>query len=173
MKVITVRSFPTEPLPPGRAYVVDSLPRVLTPLGCDYGNTLAALDADAIVLLEWDIAVDGYELADFRWRAMQTPHEPLTAPFKIGHGTSRRYANAVGTGDDFRPVREGEPWCYWFGFGLTYLPMNLIRGFLDARLPGTEGQFTDSNFNRWWNRGAAIDWNTRPVHLHGAPGEPY
>ncbi len=167
MNVATVRSFPTEPLPPGRAYVQDSLPRVLTPLGWDYGRALAELDADAVLLLEWDIAVDGYDLQRFRELALRTPDVPLTAPFKIGVGPNRRWANAVGHGDDFRPVREGEPWCYWFGFGLVFLPTPLIRGFLDARLPGSAGQFTDSNFNRWWDRGAAIDWNTRPTHLHG------
>lgn len=172
-RIITVRSFPTEPLPPGRAYVQDDLPRVLTPLGCDYGYTLGVLQADGVVLLEWDVAVDGYELAGFTEHALRTPDVPLSAPFKIGDGPNRRWANAVGNGDRFRPVTVGEPWCYWFGFGLVYLPMKLIKGFLEARQPGSQSQFTDSNFNRWWNHGAMIDWSVRPTHLHGTPNTPY
>lgn len=164
MDVVTVRSFPTEPLPPRRAYVQDTLPRVLTPLGLDYGRSLADLDADGVVLLEWDIAVDGYELQAFTKRALRTPDLVSVAPFKIGIEPNRHWAM---WNHRFQPVEDGDLWCYAFGFGCTYLPMAAIRGFLDARLPGADGQFTDGNFSRWWNRGAAIDWSVRPVHLHG------
>lgn len=164
MTVLTVRTFPAEP-PPGRPYVQDDLPRILLR---EYDNRpLADLDADALVILEWDIAADGCELQAFREHAERAPDLPLAAPYKIGEEPGRRWVNAIGDGDSFRQVREGEPWCYWFGLGLTYLPMPLIRAFFDARIPGTDGRFTDSNFCRWWQKGSAIDWSVRPVHLHG------
>jgi hypothetical protein len=73
-----VRSWPAE-IPEGRAYVVDDIPKFI--MGnegerqFDYRG-LVDLDDD-VVLIEWDIAVGGEQLALFMERAKAEPDRPV------------------------------------------------------------------------------------------------
>lgn len=174
-----VRSWPAE-IPEGRAYVVDQIPKLVMS-GYDY-RCLADLDDD-VVLIEWDIAVGGEQLARFMQRAEAEPDRVRVAPYLL-------YASRVRGGRfPFKPfyvhrVREPghkrwvtgpeDTYCHLFGFGLTYLPKDLIQQFMstpemarsDSKLP-----FSDTTFSRWHmrfaeHRNVPIDWDCHAVHLH-------
>jgi hypothetical protein len=169
-----VRSWPAE-IPDGRSYVMDDIPKfVMTQF--DYRG-LAELDDD-VVLIEWDIAVGGEQLATFMDRAKAEPNRVRVAPYLLYRG---------GRGDGQRQVpfychRIREPgtrsWvkgpqdkvCHMFGFGLIYLPRQIIVDYLEH--PRTQGEpFGDTQFSRWHMRYAKhrevpIDWDCHAVHLH-------
>jgi hypothetical protein len=163
-----VRSWPSRP-PGGRAYVCDDAPRVAVD-DYDYRG-IVQLDDD-VLNLDWDIAVAREDLAEFASMARAAPERVLVAPYPIYPDTRpglpgitwpmRRY-----DGDVLRYVAKGEPTCHLFGFGMTYLPRELIRGFADAN-PGAN--FDDTAFAGWHyretRREIPIVWRIRPVHLN-------
>jgi hypothetical protein len=152
--------------------VVDTLDRFIMK-DYDYRG-LGDLDDD-VVLLEWDMAVHREEFESFLGQVREAPDRVLVAPYKVYTATQRPenlrqpvwvprvYADA--SEQSTRHVQPGEPECHLFGLGLTYLPRDLIQGFL-ADWPG---HFNDVSFSGWHYRqvGAApIAWDVRPVHLH-------
>lgn len=182
-----LRSWPAK-IPEGRTgYVVDGLPRQVVDL---YDIRSIGEIGDAVLLLEWDIAVGKDQLRLFIEHVQEAPKRVLVAPYRIYPEMTPGLAKPVwvhrrfvvgaampGTyvqirGDNCLPVEDDEPFCHLFGFGMTYLPEHLIRGFLDdhiARNPNSA--FADHLFSEWHFHHAEdpevpITWDIRPVHLH-------
>ena len=172
-----LRSWPAV-IPEGRAYVVDNLERFV--MGGP-GDTpfcyrrLVDYDED-IILIEWDIAVGAEQLATFIGRAAAEPDRVRVAPYllyrrdrQISHGQPF-YVHRIRDGAVRRWAQPDDTHCQYFGFGLIYLPKDLIRRFVAQMQPRTK--FGDSEFSRWHMRNVAthvpIDWECRAVHLHYA-----
>ena len=170
--MIIVRSFPPEPLPLLRNYVVDVLPRFVM---SDYDyRGLEGYGTD-VLLLEWDIAVSREDLATFIGHAKDDPGRVLIAPYRCYQSTScdsdlprpiwvhRRYEDGA---QSMRQVVEGDEGAHLWGMGMCYLP----RGVLDAFTAAWPGHFNDATLSGWHNRNveptARLDWDVRPVHLH-------
>lgn len=183
-----IRSWPANP-PKGRSRVVDGLDRFVMD-GFDYRG-LADYNDD-VVLLEWDIAVDGDDLDHFIEHAQREPKRPLASPYKLHRASA--YGDLlpgdvpwvwpllhwVGPGSRPGPVpgdpdvpgthsemaQMGDPTCNGFSFGLVYLPRKLIRRHEAA----WDGRISDTSFSVWhYNHvrpDAPICWHVRPVHLH-------
>jgi hypothetical protein len=175
-----VRSWPAN-IPEGRSYVVDDIERFV--MGADNDTQfdyrrLVDYDDD-IVLIEWDIAVGGEQLRTFIDRARAEPDRVRVAPYLLYRGGRDGKAAQV----PFYVHRIREPgmrtwvkgpddtYCHLFGFGLIYLPKDLIAGFV-AQLPAAS-KFGDTEFSRWHarqpigqRRNVPIDWDCHAVHLH-------
>lgn len=185
-----VRSWPAV-IPPGRAYVVDDIDRLVID-GYDY-SPLAAIDDD-IILVEWDMAVSAEDRERFEASALLTPSCVHTAPYRLydanraPHWAHRTVLDMDGKE---RWVQTGEPTCDYFAFGLTYLPRDLIRRFMEYPAPErgrypwipegdyTDTRFTDQTFSVWhyWRSQLGegrkrqpprvrVAWHVAPVHLH-------
>ncbi|MDG4784348.1 hypothetical protein O7626_00475 [Micromonospora sp. WMMD1102] len=169
-----IRSFPTT-VPPGRAHVVDGIERLLLER-YDY-TPLGDIDDD-VLLIEWDLAVGQEQLLAFAERAAGQSEDVLVAPYRLyaGNYTSRSLRETVWAHrrwPDYRHVATGDPVCNIFGFGLTYLPRKLVRGYLDARAAASDGNtwgFSDGSFSGWHHRcvkpNVPIAWDVQPVHLN-------
>lgn len=171
MKII--RSWP-EKVPPNRNYVVDTLPRFFMQ---DYSYRGIGEFDDDVLILEWDMAVSQEDLGTFLAWIEKTPDKVVVAPYKIYQATSspaklwrpiyamRRYNDGEAT---MRYVTEDDATCHLWALGMTYLPRDVIRAFLDA----WPGHFSDTSLSGWHYRNVeketTIAWNVRPVHLHYA-----
>lgn len=163
-----VRSWPSRP-PVGKSFVVDDAQRVEVD-DYDY-RRLADLDDD-VINLDWDVAVAREDVERFALQARAEPGRVLVAPYPIYPDTRpglgeltwpmRRHESG-----QLRYVRTGEPFCHLFGFGMVYLPRELLRGFVQAN-PGV--RLDDTAFAGWHYRETAtevpITWDIRPVHLN-------
>jgi hypothetical protein len=170
-----IRSFPAT-IPAGRAYVVDDMPRHLMH---DYDYRWLGDVDDDVLLLEWDIAVGAEELEAFVAAVAAEPKRVRVAPYRIHESLTgktyhchplwahRRYLNQD-RNTRFIVGPEDET-CHLFGFGMTYLPRHLIRGFMAWR-PGLP--FGDTEFSGWHymfnrdDREVVVDWSVHVVHLH-------
>jgi len=173
-----VRSWPAV-IPEGRAYVVDDIPRFI--MGGE-GNRefdyrgLVDLDDD-VVVIEWDIAVGGEQLATFMARAKAEPDRVRVAPYLLYRGGRDGrpqvpfYVHRIRTRENRGWVKEGDPVCQYFGFGLVYLPADLIRRFVAQMAPTPKAHFGDTEFSQWHMRNVKpidvpIDWECKATHLH-------
>jgi hypothetical protein len=169
-----VRSWPAE-IPEGRAYDVDDIPKFI--MGnegerqFDYRG-LVDLDDD-VVLIEWDIAVGGEQLALFMERAKAEPDRVRVAPYLLYRGRGGRpqipfYVHRIRTRETRRWALPGDTHCQMFGFGLVYLPQALIDQFVAQMVP--RSHFGDTEFSNWHRRNVApdvpIDWDCHCIHLH-------
>lgn len=167
-----LRSWPRHP-PPGRAHVIDGLERVIID-GYDYRRLVNHGD---VVLVEWDLAVDPEQLATFITRAAASPGAVRVAPYRLYYQYAddpwnphqpvwahRRIEN-----DRVRWVVDSDTSCHFFGFGLTYLPGELVAQYCAA----DAGPLGDDSFSKWHHRHVTpevpIDWDIRPVHLNHPP----
>jgi len=170
-----LRSWPRS-VPEGRSHVVDDIDRFEVD-GYDYRRL--AMVRDDVLLIEWDLAVDPDQFAGFVDRAKQQPERVRVAPYRLYY----QYADQTVWGDHkpglvwahrrytepdrLRWVADNDQTCHLFGFGLTYLPFELLAGFcLDET-----GPLGDSSFSHWHYRHAddpevVIDWDCRPIHLN-------
>lgn len=159
-----LRSWPFR-IPQYRAHVVDGIQHLVIDR-FDYRN-LDLVDDD-VLLIEWDLAVSREDLAEFADRCRKAPECVLVAPYLLYNPDGpvwahRRYREAPEP--DY--VYENEPICHLFGFGLTYLPRDLVKAFLETQ-PRT---FTDTSFSEWHHANVEhpevpIAWDIRPIHLH-------
>lgn len=168
-----IRSWPAK-IPENRCYVVDTLPRFVM---ADYSYSGLVDFDDDIMLIEWDVAVEKEQLDAFVDIARSNPDDVVVAPYRIYQATARdtvlkdpiwvmrRYRDA--SEQSMRWVTEDDATCHLFGLGLTYLPRDLIRAFVDAY---PAAHFNDSAFSGWHYRNVRaetpIAWDVRPVHLH-------
>jgi hypothetical protein len=165
-----LRSWPAV-VPPGRAYVQDTIERLILR---DYDYAPLAEVDDDVLLVEWDIAVDGHDLALFAAHARQTADRVLVAPYRLYVTTVRsvplRAPVWCHRRTDGSHVDTGEPFCSYFGFGLIYLPRTVVTAFRAE----WSGHFSDGSFGGWHRRRVTdqvpIDWDVRPAHLHYDPG---
>lgn len=168
-----IRSWPAK-VPEGRAYVHDSIERLVMD-GYDY-HCLEPVDDD-VLLLEWDLAIGRDELARFAERAKASPDRVLVAPYPIYRSTLglhnlnrpvwpfRLYnANNYST----RWVSRDDEFCHMFGFGVIYLPRQLVKRYL-----GDTGAapFNDVTFSQWHYLHSGqpevpIAWDCPAVHLN-------
>lgn len=165
-----VRSWPAT-IPEGRNYVVDGIERLVMD-GYDY-RCLADVNDD-VVLIEWDIAVGGDELATFMSRAAAEPDRVRVAPYILYPASTRTkeafYIHRIKERGCNRYVTGPEDtYCHTFGFGLIYLPRELVLGFLHTL--ERKDRFRDGLFSYWHRRNAPeprvpIDWDVNAVHLH-------
>lgn len=169
-----VRSWPAV-IPEGRGYVVDDIPKFV--MGGE-GNRefdyrgLVDLDDD-VVLIEWDIAIGGEHLALFMARAKAEPDRVRVAPYLLYRRGNRMpqvpfYVHRIRGRTERRWAEPGDEFCQYFGFGLVYLPAELIRRFVAQLTP--KSHFGDSEFSRWHalnvTRDVPIDWDISCIHLH-------
>lgn len=169
-----VRSFP-EQVPQGRNYVVDDAPRLLNH-GHDYRGLVDL--ADDIIQLDWDTAVSREDLETFAKRARSRPDRVLVAPVLVYPSPKRRGLTTpvwncrryLPGGAAMRYCTPDDPSTHLFGFGMVYLPAELLAGF--ARVLGSAAfpRFGDMEFASWHHRHVApeadIAWEIRPVHVH-------
>jgi hypothetical protein len=166
-----IRSWPQQ-IPPHRSYVQDDLERLVM-TDHDY-RVLAGLDDD-LVLLEWDIAVGQEELRAFIARVRADPTAVLVAPYRLYEAHSGRPSKPAWAhrrfvrGDMFTEfISPGDEFCHLFGFGMVYLPRDLVRRYL---ADNADEQFNDVRFSSWHYRhsdrpNVPIMWDARPVHVH-------
>jgi hypothetical protein len=134
---------------------------------------LVDLDDD-VLLIEWDLAVSREDFATFRARAAGARGDVLVAPYRLYATTERteeyaappwalqRYVNDE---QNMRFCTPNDTHAHLFGFGLVYLPRDLIRAFV-----ATGHRFGDGEFSGWHYRNVRpevpIAWDVRPIHLH-------
>jgi hypothetical protein len=136
---------------------------------------LADLDDD-VVLIEWDIAINGDHLAEFMQRAKAEPGRIRVAPYvlyrrpkRVGRQQIAFCCHRIRTQTARRWALPIDTHCQMFGFGLVYLPQALIQRFVAQMDPASH--FGDSEFSRWHMRNVQpcdvpIDWDLPAVHLH-------
>ncbi len=172
-----LRSWPAV-VPDGRSYVHDGIERLVMH-GYDY-SVLGDV-GDDVLLIEWDLAAGAEELTAFAARAAADPGRVLFAPYRLYPGGSQkasarktpawaawRYKNNDQRNGQMVEVNDGDPHAHVVGFGLIYLPRDLILRYLAERDPSWG--FSDIAFSGWHHRmvhpDIALDWHARPVHLH-------
>ena len=128
--------------------------------------------APGVLMIEWDIALDGDHLRELVCRADAQPEEGFVAPYKLWPGPNwgHRIWNPDGEPTcpegNIRWVGEDDKACNLPCFGCIYIP----RAVLEAWRPVPhDPRLTDSNF-AWWAKDQGlwwpILWDVRPVHLH-------
>jgi hypothetical protein len=160
------RSWPGR-VPEGRNYVVDGIEKLII----DNFTYEKLFDVDDdIVMLEWDIAIDPEDLDRFTTAARADPDDVRVAPYRLRRPPPRSTV-WVHRYDTNRHVQEGDPFCHWFGLGLTYIPKGILAAFksdLDKHR-WAEG-FNDCTLSMWhWRvtqKEVPIMWDVRPAHLH-------
>jgi hypothetical protein len=161
-----VRTFPAE-VPPGRAHVVDELPRVLM-ARYNYVPVLQRLGGNAVIA-EWDIAFGLEDRALFDVAIAADPQRVHVAPYRL-YPRSTNLPEPVWA---HRMAGRLPPWiaehesvCDLFSFGLVYLPAAIVRRYLATR-PEVTG---DAIFSQWHHDAGLgpvpVHWDVRPVHLH-------
>ena len=170
-----VRCWP-DPAPVGRTgYVVDDCPRLYN---TNYSyRGLVALDDD-VISLDWDTAVGRDDLVTFAKRCRANPDQVLVVPQVMDVGwrrgwTDSRWNCMVYEGNGKRHVRPGEPTCHLFGFGMVYLPRDVLAAFEARWAPKLDAgtvRFDDMGFAGWHHREVSRDtpiaWEVNAVHLH-------
>lgn len=159
------RSWPATS-PEGRAFVQDSLPRLIMS-DCDYSTVQEWPDDDpGFCMLEWDVALDLESRNRFVELAEQRPDRILVAPYiKSYGGAIRQIHSHMG----YNPIAVGDTRAENFGLGCVYLPQAELQRFLVERDP--REPFTDTSLSTWYwtkrHRFADVTWEVRPQHLHG------
>jgi hypothetical protein len=150
----------------------------------DYDYTRLGDYDDDILLIEWDKAASKEHLDQMAKTAAADPHTIKVAPYLLYERRpvpvwAHRRVDEDGTE---RWINSYELECELFGFGLIYLPRDLIRAFLAAPKETrgtpigveperyTDYRFIDQTFSMWhyrtFKRSVDVLWAVRPVHLH-------
>lgn len=163
------RSWP-ETVPEGRAYVVDSLPRLV--MRDQNYATLADYqpwpdETPGWCLLEWDVALASEERRRFVEHALVQPDRVLVAPYPLyPKGKPPQLVHRV----KGRPVPDGQSWAHTFGFGCVYFPKIVLDRWWSEMPPQVRAQdrWNDTVFSTWYRRmygPVEIDWSVHPQHL--------
>ena len=168
------RTWP-DVIPEGRTgYVVDEIPHY--DLHMYDMRKIVELKED-ILCIEWDLAFDKDEFLTFIDHAKEQPERVIVAPYRhypeiTGRPTAIWAHRRLDENGQVIFIEEGEPTCHLFGFGMTYLPYKLLRGFCDDFLVRNPlAELDDYLFSQWHyehadDREVPITWDVRPVHLH-------
>lgn len=174
-----------------RRYIIDPTIEHFYHDNYDYTG-LGAYDDD-ILLIEWDMAASRQDMERMETIARENPHEACVAPYLLDEPERENRPvwahRRVWETDEEEGVIAGERWidfkepfAEYIGFGLVYLPRDLIRRFLDAD-PATRGtpynvemgkyhdtRFIDGTFSAWHFRNVEqfiyVAWQVLPIHLH-------
>jgi hypothetical protein len=153
----------------GRNYVIDHATRWVH-MDRDYLPVLAGV-ADDTVLLEWDIAVSLEDRQTFARHIAREPDRIQVAPYLLYPASTslprpvwaHRRITELG---DAQWVDDDEPGCDLFGFGMVYLPLDLVTAYLATCPAGSN----DNDFSRWHHdtvgERVPIRWDCYPIHLH-------
>lgn len=142
------------------------------------------------ILIEWDIALSLEDRLRFESLCQERPDHVQVAPYRhyFYRNNFRDYAWMHRSGP-MNFVNEGDPFCFYFGFGLIYLPLDVVKQYIkdanDYRTivseRGTEyklnpgappiGATFDCLFSDWYAtvtnmRPVPIHWDVRPIHLN-------
>lgn len=161
------RSWPRE-IPSDRAYVVDSLPRLVMQ-DYDYSSVNLPEDEPGFCMLEWDIALGKRDRDTFVEVALREPDRILVAPYDIyPEGSEPTVVHKVCPNPNKigirYPIDRFDIDCHSFGFGCIYLPRVILDAWPSGRV------MRDATFSDWHivNFGTArVTWKVRPQHLHG------
>jgi hypothetical protein len=169
-----VRSFP-EQIPAGRNYVVDDAERLINH-DHDYRGLIDL--ADDIIQLDWDTAVGWEDVETFAKRTRAAPDRVLVAPVPVYPSPKRRGLDRpVWNVRRYLPGEMAMRYCtpddasaHLFGFGMVYLPAEILAQFGRVLGGPAAPRFGDMEFAGWHHRHiaaeAAIAWDVRPVHVH-------
>lgn len=176
-----IRTFPLV-IPRNRSYVSDQVERVYIE---DYNFSPLLDQHEDIAMLEWDIVLSAEQMAEWERRIRSNPDSIRVLPYRLPYhydSTSQAPAWAhrhaepadINNLEHLRQnrdwVREGDPTCELFGFGATYIPVEMLLAFADSLYYEREQWINDHHFSAWhWSErheSVTIDWDIRPIHLH-------
>lgn len=194
-KLRWIRTMPCQPASIGRSYIVDDPSQCQVFYHDGYNNyrpVMESLSTDA-VLLDWDIAVSREDRIRFEQHIADDPDIVQIAPYLLYRGPKHMdipadepqyaafppeiiraslpkvhplYLPDAPPRDDVH-IREGEPRAATFGFGMIYLPLAVVRRFLEEC---HVRQVTDGAFSIWHYRvlqkETPVHWDVRPIHLN-------
>ncbi len=131
--------------------------------------TVDAWPEHDLCLLEWDVAIDPFDMVRFARYAQDASQRIIVAPYRIGHGrwvhqdeSNRRTTRVV---DRIHSVPDYAPSCDRFGMGCIYLPWAIVREWLSTK----PDRWTDGTFSEWYyhtHGRTPIIWTVRVAHLH-------
>lgn len=162
-----VRSFP-KVIPPNRTYIVDDLERFYNQ-DFGYSGIQPLINESAIVLIDWDMAIDQWNLRRFIQHAEANPDWPITVPYYKMVDGEPLIMHFRKTGDGFRHVYGGEPDCDQMGTGICYLPRGILRDCPDSDSGSLV--LNDGLISRYlrslpeW-KPIPIMWDVTVTHLH-------
>jgi hypothetical protein len=141
-------------------------------------------------LIEWDMAISLEDRQLFEKYCREQPDRVHVAPYRsyAYRNSYQIYEYMHRTSHKFF-VEEGEPYCFYFGFGLIYLPLAMVKDYMAdceaERVVETDwqvpfklypgpmrgGATNDCSFSYWHATSTNMEpvpvhWDVRPVHLH-------
>jgi hypothetical protein len=186
------RTMPFNAQSKGRSFVIDD-PQQVTAFYHDgynsYRPVMEHLHTDA-VLLDWDMAISREDRWRFEQHIADDPDHVHIAPYPLYRGPRHtdippgefRYAafpaesvrdQLPGMHPEYREsdredfhIVEGESHAASFGFGCIYLPLYIVKRFLDE-VPTP--QVSDGLFSVWHYHTfgeVPVHWDVRPIHLN-------
>lgn len=153
----------------GRRFVWDPSIRLIE-MDKDYRPVLASLDRSTVIT-EWDIAFDQAGRDTLEAYIAESPWQVHSVPYRLWPAstglTEPVWVNRYEMSDNtYRWVNQWDSACDLFGFGFTYLPIELIREFM-ATNPGPA---SDTTFSQWHinsvGRRVPIHWDVAAIHLN-------
>jgi hypothetical protein len=147
--------------------VVDGLYRIEM-RDYNYVPVLSQLDSDTVII-EWDLAVELADITRFTSACQADPGRVRVAPYRL-YPRSTNLPEAVWAHRKVAThpawITEADQECELFGFGLVYLPHEIVRQYL-ATSPEVTG---DAIFSQWHHAQGVgpvpVSWDVRPIHLH-------
>jgi hypothetical protein len=145
---------------------------------------------ESFCLLEWDIALSFEDRKRFENYCKADPEHIHVAPYQhYGYKNVYTDFSHIHRQGPMNFAREGDPYCFYFGFGLIYLPLHLVKQYMrDAEngfVVNTEAGSTcplypgepkfdesfDCIFSDWYTTAwdmepVPIHWDVRPIHLN-------
>lgn len=165
-----IQSRPTDDSPDykKRSYVVDQHMESVVIYDYDYRPVLEQMDEDTVII-EWDIAISSEARKEFEDLCASWPRCVQVAPYRI-YPTSSGHSSPlwVHRNEIDRPIRDGDDYCRYFGFGCVYLPISIVKMYLAE----IDGPCTDHSFSIWHTLRfpevvVPVHWLKEPVvHLH-------
>jgi hypothetical protein len=177
-----VRSWPLD-VPPNHPCIYDNCDRVILRRKYLPDYTPLAETGEDLLHLDWDVAVGRNELRRFADKCRAEPGKVRVAPtwnyvtrIKNNHtldGSTTQWLLWRQENVSRRNCYEGEPTCDYFGFGMVYLPAELLARFKEDR---PDIRFNDINFSRWHydvhqggygrSPGVPVEWDVHAVHIN-------
>jgi len=160
------RTFPRN-MPIGRKYVHDNRTPKKMMTEYDYLPVLQELD-ESCILIEWDIAYEPDAMNTFIEYCMAEPERIHVAPFRLWP-ISTALEGPVWVHRHWEPmwwINRYDPFCQLFGFGFIYLPIDIVKKYLETKPERTD----DTVFSKWHylnvQHDVPVHWSVNLTHLH-------
>jgi hypothetical protein len=145
---------------------------------------------DNFCVVEWDIALSAEDRKTFEAHIKNAPDRIHVAPYRSYHYRNTHHSFDWMHRTSFMNfVREDDPFCFFFGFGVIYFPLAVVHQFMAACEAGVtvftdlgepktlypgpmrNGDTNDALFSFWHAQAfdmepVPVHWDVRPVHLH-------